>query len=68
MWESKVIRPTSQTTARNQKIQIALKKLMLILMAMRNSYQHENRQDNKIKKSQKYLLSNLKLRSYFNSG
>jgi len=43
MRENKVIRPTYQTTARNQKIQIALKKLMLILMAMRNSYQHENR-------------------------
>jgi len=32
----------NQITARNQKIQMALKKLKLILTAKNNSYQYEN--------------------------
>jgi len=32
---------------------------------MNNSYQYENNLHIKIKKGQKYLLTNLKLRSYF---
>jgi len=56
----------NQVTARNPKIQIALKKLNLILTAMSNSYQYEKNLHIKTTKKKKYQLSNLKLRSYFN--